>query len=500
MLIIKVTMEHELTLTLNHVVKFAKWCRTCDKYEQVSNTNVVWHGVAKVELIERFYRINLFVLKDLINLPINEVFGKDYDIEDEFRKTGDLLRQVFNEMDERIVVQEHDIGKLVATNIDSIIDFLLQLTQSFPSIAERVRKHSSVKSLKLFDRITKSIVTSVEKNDINAVINILMDLNISGYAINMQFAGIFFNMVYVLLTKNCPPERPLEGITYHTNASHLVECITNTSMQSFFYKYKRRWLVYYKELLLTLKNDMDVEDAKSAQTLMQTTDLERIEELVYKTLVTQRQQQLVRDLPFIERRKTYPKTAEEVYNYWYGRKREQTLNVLNSLGPIIDTEQGPSLFPFLLSLDDTPKNRQFQELMYLFRMCAKSGRKGKNDEQVQSFFALVIDMLPTIYPEIYFPNKKMMEKMDMNIVSRQPMFNCATCSNDKQDVIVNINDFTTSPASFNTLVSKLLEKPDTIKAVCNYFMEELAEKYQNTPMMGQLDKAFKKMKTQVVKQ
>lgn len=466
------------TLSLNRFHRLSLWCGDCQNYWQLPNYLVILHGSYDEFLMRKLLKANLYLYGKLINIDIEDYFGKDYIFENEIGGTFELVKKKLNATHKTIDILDVDIISSLEMNMDSIIGFIIQMNENFSSVAEKILRNSPKNFINKLQILKKNLLKSLESGNIKNAIDIIMDLNICGLDTLVQCVGIIFNCFYMLTIELSSPENKINGAIYCEDIAVVIERLANISTQSFLYKYKRRWLVFYRNILTECKS-LFANNLKLYYELEQCGNYERIENELFDRLIN-KNPELSRLLSIIKHSDRYPKETKKIYEWWSGRSKEQIQKIYNTMDDCLDIEMKSSLLPFMLSHNLNPKERQYYEILNVLHLFDHINPGLSNVVNV------VLKIYPEVYEQIYFPDRnrymnaassnrqleyKSTDVLD-NIKDKNTLRKCENkkCQerNGGANVIWNLNTFDLARHSMNTVFKEFIKNPEIFEEIFKY--------------------------------
>lgn len=478
------TTSNVYTINMNRFHRLSLWCRDCQSYWQSPNYLVVLHGTFETNIINRLLKINLYLYSKLFDLDVVECFGSDYEFDTELRSVFSAVKQKLSSKSKEIKVLDVDIIANIEENMSSIVDFVLQMKYSFDTMAHRILENSPISFLKKLKVLRKNILKSLDSNNIKCAIDNLMDLNIVGLDVLVQCVGIIFNCFYILSIDICEPDVKTPGVMYCKDAAVVVERIANISAQSFLYKYKRRWLVFYREVLNDCRS-LFGNNTKLYDELMVSGNYEVIERALYDILV-ENNTELFKHLTILKHSEKYPKNSNDIYEWWSGRSKEQLQKIYNQLDDCLGMDKKTGLLPFILTYGSHPKDRMFHEILNVLHMFDRI------NPELSNAITFILRIYPEVYDQVYFPDrdrymimnnadgenskKCQMDTLD-NITDKNTLRKCENLKcqavNKGRKVVWNLNTFEVGKHSMNTIFKELIKNPQIFEEIFNYAKKNL---------------------------
>ena len=473
------------TISLNRFHRLSLWCGDCQNYWQLPNYLVILHGNCDENLMLRLLKANLYLYSKLLSIDVEEYFGQDYVFENEITSVFDVIRNNLAGSQKQINVLDVDIISSIESNMDSIIGFTLQMSETFSAVAEKILRNSPKNFKNKLEILKKNIFKSIESGNIKMAIDIIMDLNICGLDTLVQCVGIIFNCFYILNIEICPPENKTPGAIYCDDVAVVIERLANISTQSFLFKYKRRWLVFYRDILTECKI-LFANNLKLYNELEQCGNFETIENELFDRLVT-RNPELCRLVTILKHNERYPKEAKEIYEWWSGRSKDQIQKIYNAMDDCLDIERKSSLLPFILSKNLQAKDRQYYEILNLLHLFDHI------NPELSNVISFILKIYPEVYEQIYFPDRNRYIKSNNNnqnavaenktsdildnIKDKNTLRKCDNkkCQerNHGRNVIWNLNTFDLARHSMNTVFKEFIKNPEIFAEIFKYAQKNM---------------------------
>lgn len=469
------------TLSLNRFHRLSLWCSDCDNYWQLPNYLVVLHGKCDEKLITRLLRANLYLYSRLLGIDVLEYFGDEYSFEGEIKAVFEVIRSNLKNKPNQIAVLDIDIISSLETNMDAIVGFILQMSDTFNSVADKILANSPKNFLGKLTILRKNILRSLASDNIKCALDNLMDLNICGIDTLIQCVGTIFNCFYILNIEICPPVCKTPGVMYCEDPAVVIERLANISTQSFLFKYKRRWLVFYRDLLTQCKS-LFGNNLRRYEELSQCGNFESIEEELYERLVI-KNPDLLRQLNILKHNDRYPKTTREIYDWWTGRTKEQTQKIYNTMDDCLDMESKSALLPFILSHSLHAKDRQYFEILNMLRLFDRI------NPELSNVISFILKIYPEVYEQIYFPDRsryigapaypQIEYKTDAldNVRDKNTLRKCENrrCqdAHGGKNVVWNLNTFDVARHSMNTVFKEFIKKPEIFEEIFKYAQKNM---------------------------
>lgn len=461
-------------VNLNRFHRLSLWCRDCDHYWQIPNYLVVIHGKIENESVKRMLKLNLYMYHVLFDLDIERVFGPDFNFETEMMYYFEELRERFKTSSKDITIDGVDIIRVLQENMDGLMNFIIQMKGSFDTMALRVLTHSPKHFINKLMILKKNILSALETDNLKCAIDNLMDLNIAGFDVIVQATGTLFNCFYILSIDVCKPETSMPGVLYCENPGAPIERLGNISVQSFFYKYKRRWLIFYREVLLECKS-LFGDNIKYYEELRSCGNLETVENAIFDLLVA-RNVNLCKELSIIKYIERYPKDVKRIHEWWSGRSKENMQTIYKLMDNCLSMEKKTALMPFLLCRNMNQKDRIYYESYNALQLFSRM------DKALANSIGFILRIYPVVFEQVYFPERKRYESMNPptddildNISDKETLRKCENrkCQerNGGRNVIWNLNMFDNNTHSFNSIIKELIKNPEILKELFVYIQK-----------------------------
>lgn len=470
-----------VTVKLNRFHRLAMWCRDCDTYWQLPNHLVMLHGRYERQLIVRMLRINLYLYSRLLDLDMEQCFGLCYDFDTELRSVLYEIQQKLHEHPPpSIKILDVDVVASLQENMPAIADFISQIRSTFDVVAVRLRENSPRSFLGKLGVLRKNITQALETQNVKSAIDNLMDLNIAGFDILVQCVGIIFNFLYVLNVEISEPEKRTPGVIYCEDMTVIMERIANIAAQNYLYKYKRRWLLYYRELLSDCSSLF--ESGARYEELHECGNYRTIEVALYDAIVL-RNAELVRELGILKHIDRYPKSSREIYEWWSGRSKDQMQKIYNTLDDCMGMDKKSTVMPFILTYKDAAKDRIYYELLNMLHMFAHI------NPELSNAINFILRIYPDVFEQVYFPDRERYlssasvaedvscsDALD-NIRDKNKLRKCENkrcqLKNGGRNVVWNLNTFEVGKHSMNTVIKELCKNPRIFDEIYNYANKNL---------------------------
>lgn len=479
------TYEEDVVMTLNRFHRLALWCRNCNNYWQTPNYLVVLHGSYVHDTITRLLKINLYLygqLFDMQQCDFDEAFRCKYNFEEEVHVVFQQIREILRTQTREINILDIDLIASLDQNMPALTAFVLQMKSSFDLMAQKIIENSPRNFLSKLDKVKKNVLRSLETKNLKCAIDNLMDLNIAGLDVLVQCVGLIFNCFYVLSINIQEPEKHQPGMMYCTDTRVIVERLANISAQNFLYKYKRRWLVYYREVLSECKNLFGT-DLKTYEELRMCGNYETIERVLYDLFIT-KNTELSKHLTIIKHIQRYPKTANDIYGWWSGRSKEQLQMYYNLLDDCLGMDKKSTLLPFILTHGMPVKDRLYCEIWKMLKMFDHI------NPELSSSLSFIMRIYPDVFEQVYFPDRDhymamnggdVPENAELDVLDNIRNKNILRkCENTKcqeryqgRNVIWNLNTFEVGKHSMNTIFKELIKHPTIFEEIRNYAQKNL---------------------------
>ncbi|WBR61488.1 hypothetical protein [Drosophila suzukii associated hytrosavirus 1] len=477
-------MSDLCTINLNRFHRLSLWCRDCDSYWQLPNYLVVLHGTYDRERIKRLLKINLYLYNRLLNLDIEQCFGSYYDFDTELRSVLYEIRQKLHDNSNDVKILDVDVLAVLEENMPAVVDFILQMRSSFDSMALRLRENMPKNFIGKLNVLKKNILKSLDSDNVKCVLDNLMDLNIAGLDLLVQCVGIIFNCFYVLSVDIVEPKNKTPGVIYCQDPAIIIERLANISAQNFFYKYKRRWLMFYREVLVDCNSVFD--DIEKYKVLRQCGNVETIENALYEVLIA-KNTELMKQLTILKHVDRYPKTTKDIYEWWSGRSKEQLQRIYNQLDDSLGMDKKSALLPFILTHNQPAKDRLYHELLNVLHMFYHI------KPELSNALTFILKIYPEVFEQIYFPDRERYISMNTqeieetetsskkdvldNIRDKNTLRKCenARCQarNKGKNVVWNLNTFEVGKHSMNTIIKELCKNPRIFEEIYAYANKNL---------------------------
>lgn len=472
--------EDLLTLNLNRIQRISLWCKDCNNYWQIPNHLVVLSGIVRKDLINRLARINLYLYRDLLQIDVDKIFGSNYKFEFEVVAVFQIIKEELVKCSPDIEILKVDIINNLVRHMSSLSAIILELRSTFFMVSNRIQQHSSKKFLTKLGILKKNICRALETENYKTVIDNLMDLNTAGFDVIIQFVGILLNCFYILLIKIEKPENVVPGVVYCVDVGVVIERLANLSMQNFLYKYKRRWLIYYRDILVVLKSKFT--DVEKFNKLYSSGNVEDIEEALYEMLITNNSN-LKNALKIMKYDNLYHKDSKQIYDWWVGQGTTQIQTIVNFLDDSLDKEKKSTILPFLLTYKDHPKDRLFEEIKYIIQSIKKINQDCANS------MSSMIRIYPRVYEQVWFPDREHYIHLNNlsttttttdihdSIKNKNMLRKCEnqTCQrkHNGSNVIWNLNTFEIGKESLNNIIKEFLKNPLIISDIFNFVQKNV---------------------------
>ena len=384
-------------LSLNRFQRLSLWCRDCDSYWQLPNYMVVLHGSYDTELLKSVIKMNLYLQRIILGLP-DSYFGEDFDFGNELVVILEMVRNTLKQKDTPIVIMDVDLIECIDQNIDHIANFITQMSISLEAMTRKIIDYSPKNFLAKLSIMRKNILKSLETNNFKCVLDNIMDLNIAGLDLLLQCIGVLFNFIYIALIDITAPETPIKGMIYCADPRVIIERLANVAAQNFFYRYKRRWLIFYREILLE-SSDLFLVDQKKYQSLLQCGNYETLESVLFNVYIL-RNPDLMKQLTILKHRERYPKNVGAIYDWWLGRPKEKLQEIYQLLDSTETIGKKSAMLPFILTSGMSVKDRIYHDLNYAMRMFNRS------NPEVSTLFNAILKIYPHVFEQVYFPDRE----------------------------------------------------------------------------------------------
>lgn len=463
------------TISLNRFHRLALYCGDCDNYWQLPNYLVVLHGKYDRELIMGLLKINLYMYSRLFDLNLPEVFGNDYNFEEEIVRTFDVVKNKLRNQSKEIKILDIDIIACLEENMSTVVEFILRMKGSFDTMATRIIDNSPKSFVNKLGVLRKNIIKSLESDNIKCAIDNLMDINIAGLDTLVQCVGIIFNCFYMVCIDIEEPEVKTPGVMYCKDAAIVVERLANISIQNFLYKYKRRWLVFYREVLSDCKS-LFGQDLKTYNELRTCGNYETIEAAFYDMLIL-RNPEMMKQLTIIKHIDKYPKSVADIYEWWSGRSKEQLQKIHCLVDDCLGMDKKSTLLPFILTHKMPAKDRMYHEIFNVLKMFDHI------NPELSSALNFSLRIYPEVFEQVYFPDreryvaaKNLQEEYTTdvldNISNKTTLRKCENIKcqarNNGRNVIWNLNTFEVGKHSMNAIVKELIKNPRIFEEILAY--------------------------------
>lgn len=465
-----------ITISLNRFHRLSMWCGDCNTYWQSPNYMVVLYGTCDEDILRRLLRINMYMYRSLFQMSADdECFGADYNFEQELNMVFLQVQQSLRKQSRNIKVLDIDIVSYIEENLDSITRFVVQMQGSFETMALRLIENSPRSFLTKLESLRRNIVKSLLGNNLKCAIDNLMELNTSGLDILVQCVGMIFNCFYILSVNICEPEIQTPGIMYCNDAAVILERLANISVQSYLYKYKRRWLVYYRELLQECKS-LFGNDLKLFNELQACGNFETIEACLYDMLIV-RNEELVKLLAILRHNDRYPKCANKIYDWWSGRSKEQLQKIYNAVDDCVGMDKKSNMLPFILTHKLHAKDRLYYDILNVLRLFDHI------NPDLSQAIGFIMRIYPEVFEQVYFPDRDryiaLIQNRDAvfgdtldNIRNKTSLQKCENVKcqqrNKGENVIWNLNSFELGKYSMNTIIKELLKNPKIFEEILKF--------------------------------
>lgn len=460
-------------ITLNRFHRLSLWCSDCNSYWQLPNYLVVLHGIYDKDFINGLLKINFFLYNKLFDLDVDEIFGTDYIFEREITDVFEKVKQKLSSQSQEIKILDVDIIARMEENMSSIVEFILRTKSAFDTMAQRIIDNSSSSFLNKLNIIKKNIVKSLKSDNIKCAIDNLMDLNIAGLDILVQCVGIILNCCYIVCISITEPVTKTPGIIYCKDLSVIVERLANISAQNYLYRHKRRWLVYYREILSDCKS-LFGSNIKAYEDLSTCGNYEKIEGVLYDMLIL-KNPDLMRQLSILRHIDRYPKEANDIYEWWSGRSKEQLQKIHNLVDDCLGMDKKSTLIPFILTHKMPHKDRLYHDIFHMLKMFDRI------NPELSTAINFIIRIYPEVFEQVYFPDRERYiaanttvppnDVLD-NISNKKTLRRCENkaCQsiNNGQRVIWNLNSFEVGKHSMNTVFKELIKNPRIFEEIFTY--------------------------------
>ena len=476
--------DQKITIKMNRFHRLALWCQDCDSYWQLPNYLVVFHGRYDDELLRRLIKINLYLYSGMLRLDKAKCFGENYDFETELRNVFDEVKMNLRSQSKDVKILDVDIVSCLEENMSSLVDFVVQMKSSFDLMSVKVLEYSPKNFLSKLDVLRKNITRSLaEDGNLKCALDNLMDLNISGLDTLVQCVGIIFNCFYILCIELTEPDEQTPGVVYCRDPTVVIERLANISAQNYLYKYKRRWLLYYRELLSETRC---LFDAATYAELSQSGNFSVIENALYEALIV-RNTTLYKELTILRHMDRYPKTVEEVYGWWSGRTKEQMKHLYSLLDDTVSMDKRSTLLPFILTRNMPAKDRMFHDIYSVLKMFDRI------NPELSTAIGFILRIYPEVYEQVYFPDREKYmsatacsssssseetptDVLD-NIRDKNTLRRCENnrCQqkNGGKNVVWNLNTFEVGKHSMNTVFKELIKNPRIFEEIFAYANKNL---------------------------
>lgn len=468
-------MDNTYTISLNRFQRLSLWCQDCNHYWQIANHLVNLHGTVDRDLLQRLLKINLFLYKNLLDINVEEFFGKNYIFEIELNSVFNDVRDKLKNQSKEIKILDVDIMSNIETKMPQIIDLVIQLKSSFDLMSNKILENSSRKFITKLGILKKNILKSFENDNIKCALDNLMDLNIAGFDLLVQCAGIIFNCFYILNIEICEPIQKTPGVTYCEDHAIIIERLANISAQNFLYKHNRRWLAYYRDILTDCKS-LFKNNEKRYNELRSCGNFQTIENEIFNLLVFENPE-VYEELTIFKYIDRFPKTAKEIYEWWSGRSKEQLQKIYKSVH-YIDMDKASTMFPFILSRNLHVKDRIYYDILNILKMFSHI------NPSLENSIGFILRIYPEVFEQIYFPDRERYIKLSCNptigkkedifdnINNKNSLRKCEDLKcqerNKGKNVVWNLNTFEIEKHSMNTIFKELLKNPQILEDISAY--------------------------------
>lgn len=483
-----------ITIKMNRFHRLALWCRDCDHYWQVPNYLVVFHGKYDDDLLRRLVKINLYLYHSLLRIDVdNECFGPNYVFETELRSVFNKVKETLRRQAKEVKILDVDIVNSLEENMSSLVDFVVQMKGSFDVMAMKVLNNSPKNFISKLDILRKNILKSLasqEEGSMKCALDNLMDLNIAGLDTLVQCVGIIFNCFYILCIEVTDPVEKTPGVVYCKDPTVVIERLANISAQSYLYKYKRRWLIYYRELLTDCQHLFDTDTYNE---LRQSGNFSVIENALFDVLIARTP--LMKELTILRHMERYPKTADDIYGWWSGRTKEQMKRLYGMLDDCINMDKRSTLLPFILTRNLPSKDRMYHEIYNVLKMFDRI------NPELSTAIGFILRIYPEVYEQVYFPDREhylvgddVTDELD-NIRDKNTLRRCenAKCQArfNGRNVIWNLNTFEVGKHSMNTIFKELIKNPRIFEEIFAYANKNLNVSLNSNAFLTKTKKIYK---------
>lgn len=472
--------EEICTIDLNRFHRLSLWCRDCNNYWQLPNYLVVLHGTYNRPMLKRLLDINLYLYNRLLRIDCdNEYFGASYNFEDEVRCVFADVQQRLKRQPREIRVLDVDVISCLEENMTGLVDFILQMKGTFDMMAYKVLEHSPRNFVSKLGVLKKNIINALTDNNIKRALDNLMDLNIAGFDILVQCVGIILNCIYMVGIEVCDPDVKTPGVMYCKDPGVIIERLANISAQHFLYKHKRRWLVYYREVLNDAKSLFS--DQKLYEQLRLCGNYETIERALYDVVVA-KNPELLKHLTILKHSDKYPKSAHEIYEWWSGRSKEQLQKIFGAVDSCLVMDSKSSLFPFILTYKSHAKDRMFYDILHMLHIFDHI------NPELSTAINFTLRIYPEVFEQVYFPDRDKYVSCDAmstpehhdvldNVRDKNTLRRCDNpkCQerNKGKNVVWNLNTFEAGSHSMNTIFKEVIKNPKIFEELFAYAQKNL---------------------------
>lgn len=471
-------MSEQKLINLNRFHRLSLNCSDCDSYWQLPNYLVVLHGNIDQVLMKRLLDINFYLYQKLFELETTEYFPIEYDFEREIIEVFTSVKEKLKLKSKEIRILDIDVISSFEENMSAIIDFVIKMRESFDTMAIKVLNNSPKNFVTKFQFLKKNIIKSLESNNLKCAIDNLMDLNIAGFDVLVQSIGIIFNCFYILSIDICEPVQKIRGTIYCDDHGVVIERLANISAQNFLYKYKRRWLIFYREILSECRS-LFKDNMKLYEELSTSGNYAAIEEAIYDVLIL-KNSNLCKEFTFLRHIERFPKSPKNIYDWWNGRSKEQIQNIFNHIDDCLSFDKKSLLFPFILTQKMPAKERNFCDIYNLLKIFDHI------NPELSTAISFIVRIYPEVFEQVYFPDREkyitleaattMTDELD-NIGNKNTLRKCENVKcqqkNHGQNVIWNLNAFEVGKHSMNSVFKELIKNPRIFEEVFAYAQKNL---------------------------
>lgn len=474
-------MSEFCTINLNRFHRLSLWCKDCNYYWQVPNYLVVLHGTYDLKMVKRLLKINLYLYNRLLSIDVDEYFGSDYIFQDELKIVFEQIKTNLKSHSKEVKVLDVDIINTLEDNMSSIVDFVLQMKSSFDTMAIKVLENSPRNFVSKLQILKKNIIKSLDTDNIKCALDNLMDLNITGLDILVQCVGIIFNCFYILNIDIHDPDTKTPGVIYCKDPAIVIERLANISAQNFLYKYKRRWLIFYREVLTECKSMFT--DMRLFNELRQCGNFETLERHLYDIVIA-KNQEVMKKLSILKHCDRYPKDTHDIYEWWSGRSKEQLQQIFNSIDDCLGMDKKSTLLPFILSYKSNAKDRMFYEILNMLHIFDHI------NPELSTAINFILRIYPEVFEQVYFPDRERYMTLDTdddksgdmkdpldNVRNKNTLRKCENLKCQERyngrNVIWNLNTFEIGKHSMNTIFKELIKNPKIFEEIFAYAQKNL---------------------------